>query len=101
MSRASPLPRSGDRSKTVMVGLIDKLRVFPGTYLGRLRYIMTRCRTEPMAQEFYKYVVLKLYHCAETRSMRSLWLLNELRIPFELLEMPFDLSVMRSPDYLA
>jgi glutathione S-transferase len=33
--------------------------------------------------------------------MRSLWLLNELRIPFELLEMPFDLSVMRSPDYLA
>jgi glutathione S-transferase len=33
--------------------------------------------------------------------MRSLWLLNELRVPFELLEMPFDLSVMRSADYLA
>jgi glutathione S-transferase len=33
--------------------------------------------------------------------MRSLWLLNELRIPFELIEMPFDLSVMRSPGYLA
>jgi glutathione S-transferase len=45
--------------------------------------------------------VLKLYHCAETRSMRSLWLLNELRIPFELIDMPFDLSVTRSPDYLA
>ena len=45
--------------------------------------------------------MLKLYHCAETRSMRSLWLLNELRIPFELIEMPFDLSVMRSADYLA
>jgi glutathione S-transferase len=45
--------------------------------------------------------VLKLYHCAETRSMRSLWLLNELQIPFELIEMPFDLSVMRSADYLA
>jgi glutathione S-transferase len=45
--------------------------------------------------------VLKLYHCAETRSMRSLWLLNELQIPFELVEMPFDLSVMRSADYLA
>jgi glutathione S-transferase len=33
--------------------------------------------------------------------MRSLWLLNELQIPFELVEMPFDLSVMRSADYLA
>jgi glutathione S-transferase len=33
--------------------------------------------------------------------MRSLWLLNELQIPFELIDMPFDLSVMRSPDYLA
>jgi glutathione S-transferase len=45
--------------------------------------------------------MLKLYHCAETRSMRSLWLLNELQIPFELIEMPFDLSVLRSADYLA
>jgi glutathione S-transferase len=45
--------------------------------------------------------MLKLYHCAETRSMRSLWLLNELQIPFELIDMPFDLSVMRSADYLA
>src|SRR5580692_417194 len=33
--------------------------------------------------------------------MRSLWLLNELRIPFELIEMPFDLSVLRSADYLS
>ena len=33
--------------------------------------------------------------------MRSLWLLNELQIPFELVDMPFDLSVMRSADYLA
>jgi glutathione S-transferase len=33
--------------------------------------------------------------------MRSLWLLNELRIPFELIEMPFDLTVMRSAAYLA
>lgn len=32
--------------------------------------------------------------------MRSLWLLNELQIPFELIEMPFDLSVLRSADYL-
>jgi glutathione S-transferase len=33
--------------------------------------------------------------------MRSLWLLNELRIDFELIDMPFDLSVMRSAGYLA
>jgi glutathione S-transferase len=44
--------------------------------------------------------VLKLYHCAETRSMRSLWLLNELQISFEVIEMPFDLSILRSTDYL-
>lgn len=45
--------------------------------------------------------MLKLYHCAETRSMRSLWLLNELGAKFELIDMPFDLSVMRSSEYLA
>jgi glutathione S-transferase len=33
--------------------------------------------------------------------MRSLWLLNELNVPFELIDMPFDLSVMRSSEYLA
>lgn len=33
--------------------------------------------------------------------MRTLWLLNELQIPFQLVDMPFDLSVMRSADYLA
>jgi glutathione S-transferase len=32
--------------------------------------------------------------------MRSLWLLNELQIPFELIDMPFDLSVLRSAEYL-
>jgi glutathione S-transferase len=32
--------------------------------------------------------------------MRSLWLLNELQIPFELVDMPFDLSALRSADYL-
>jgi glutathione S-transferase len=45
--------------------------------------------------------MLKLYHCAETRSMRSLWLMHELRVPFELIDMPFDLKVMRSAEYLA
>jgi glutathione S-transferase len=33
--------------------------------------------------------------------MRSLWLLNELKIPFQLIDMPFELSVLRSADYLA
>ena len=42
-----------------------------------------------------------LYHCSETRSMRSLWLLNELGIPFDVVEMPFDLKVLRAPEYLA
>ena len=44
--------------------------------------------------------MLTLYHCPETRSMRSLWLLNELEVPFELVEMPFDLKVLRAPAYL-
>lgn len=33
--------------------------------------------------------------------MRSLWHLYELGIPFELIEMPFELSATRSPAYLA
>jgi glutathione S-transferase len=32
--------------------------------------------------------------------MRTLWLLHELQVPFELVEMPFDLTATRSPDYL-
>jgi glutathione S-transferase len=45
--------------------------------------------------------MLKLYHCPETRSMRVLWLLHELGVPFELIEMPFELSATRSAAYLA
>jgi glutathione S-transferase len=45
--------------------------------------------------------MLTLYHCSETRSMRTLWLLKELQVPFELEEMPFDVRVTRSPEYLA
>jgi glutathione S-transferase len=45
--------------------------------------------------------MLKLYHCPETRSMRALWLLHELRAPFHLIEMAFDLAATRSPGYLA
>lgn len=45
--------------------------------------------------------MIRLYHCPETRSMRSLWLLHELGAPFELIEMPFELSTLRSPAYLS
>jgi glutathione S-transferase len=45
--------------------------------------------------------MLKLYHCPETRSMRTLWLLQELGAPFDLIEMPFELSATRSPAYLS
>jgi glutathione S-transferase len=45
--------------------------------------------------------MLRLYHCPETRSMRALWLLHELGVPFDLVEMPFDLAVTRSTQYLA
>lgn len=44
---------------------------------------------------------LTLYHCAETRSMRTLWLLHELGIPFDLVTMPFDHKHLRTPEYLA
>jgi glutathione S-transferase len=46
-------------------------------------------------------MTMKLYHCAETRSMRILWLLEELGVPYELVDMPFDHKVLRAPDYLA
>jgi glutathione S-transferase len=46
-------------------------------------------------------MTLKLYHCDETRSMRSLWLLNELGIPFDVVTMPFDHKYLRAPEYLA
>ena len=45
--------------------------------------------------------MLKLYHCPNARSMRSLWLLYELNINFELVEMPFDQKYTRSPEYLS
>ena len=45
--------------------------------------------------------MIKLYHCAQARSMRSLWLLNELGIDFELVTLPFDMAHLRAPEYLA
>ena len=45
--------------------------------------------------------MIKLYHCPNARSMRSLWLLNELKLEFELIEMPFEQTHLRSPEYLS
>ncbi len=43
---------------------------------------------------------IRLHHVPQSRSMRSLWLLHELGVPFEVLEWPFD-KTLRSPAYLA
>lgn len=45
--------------------------------------------------------MLTLYHCPGSRSMRSLWLLHEMALPFKLVELPFDLKVLRGAEYLA
>ncbi len=44
--------------------------------------------------------MIRLHHCPQTRSMRSLWLLHELGEPFEVQIWPFDKS-LRSPDFRA
>lgn len=44
--------------------------------------------------------MIVLHHCHETRSMRVLWLLNELGVDHELRVHAFDKS-LRSPDFLA
>jgi glutathione S-transferase len=44
--------------------------------------------------------MIRLHHFPQTRSMRSLWLLHEIGVSFELVIQPFDKS-MRSDAYLA
>lgn len=44
--------------------------------------------------------MIRLHHSAQTRSMRSLWLLHELGCDFEVVPQAFDKS-LRSPAYLA
>ena len=41
--------------------------------------------------------MITLYHCKGARSTRSLWLLNELGLDFELVELPFDPRKLRTP----
>lgn len=43
--------------------------------------------------------MITLHHCPQTRSMRTLWLLHELDIPFALRSYPFDKS-LRSEEFL-
>ncbi|WP_227270332.1 glutathione S-transferase family protein [Roseobacter weihaiensis] len=44
--------------------------------------------------------MITLHHCPQTRSMRTLWLLNELEVPFQLRSYPFD-RTLRSPEFLS
>lgn len=44
--------------------------------------------------------MIRLHHAEQTRSMRTLWLLHELDVPFEVVLHPFDKS-LRDPAYLA
>lgn len=44
--------------------------------------------------------MIRLHHCHQTRSMRSLWLLEELGVPFELQSYSFD-GAIKSPEYVS
>jgi glutathione S-transferase len=44
--------------------------------------------------------MIRLHHVPQSRSMRTLWLLNELGVPYDVQVWPFDKS-LRSADYLA
>ena len=44
--------------------------------------------------------MIRLHHCHQTRSMRSLWLLHELGVNFDLVVHPFG-AALRDPAYLA
>jgi glutathione S-transferase len=44
--------------------------------------------------------VIRLYHCADARSFRPLWALEELGLPYELTVMPFP-PRYRAKDYMA
>lgn len=44
--------------------------------------------------------MIRLHHCHQTRSMRSLWLLEELGVPFDLQVYPFD-KTLRSEEFRA
>ncbi len=41
--------------------------------------------------------MIRLHHCPQTRSMRSLWLLHEIGVDFELQTYPFDQTLRQEP----
>ena len=41
--------------------------------------------------------MIRLHHCPQTRSMRSLWLLHELGVTFDVVEYPFDKTLRQEP----
>ncbi len=41
--------------------------------------------------------MIRLHHCPQTRSMRSLWLLHEIGVPFDLKVYPFDKTLREEP----
>lgn len=43
--------------------------------------------------------MIRLHHCPQTRSMRSLWLIHELGLDAEIVVYPFD-KTLRSPEFL-
>ncbi|MEM1299160.1 MAG: glutathione S-transferase family protein [Pseudomonadota bacterium] len=43
---------------------------------------------------------MKLYHCPGSRSLRIVWLLEELELDYELVSMPLGDKSMREPEYL-
>ena len=45
--------------------------------------------------------MLSLYHCPEARSMRALWIPEEMGLPFELHELDFSMASLRDPTFLA
>ena len=45
--------------------------------------------------------MITLYHCSNSRSMRTLWLLNELQLKFKLVTLPFSMEALRTPEYLS
>ena len=45
--------------------------------------------------------MLTVYHVTGTRSVRILWLLNELGLPYETVAMPFDHHILHGEAYLS
>lgn len=41
--------------------------------------------------------MIRLHHCHQTRSMRSLWLLHEIGVDFDLVVYPFDKTLRQEP----